>query len=117
MPKILIVEDDLDTSALLNRFLSKNGYEIVMANTGNKGISLFDSERPDIVLCDYRLGDMDGRQILEHINQSGVNAKLIFITGYSDVKVAVDVMKNGAFDYVTKPLLPEEILLTIKKAL
>lgn len=117
MAKILIIEDDLDTSALLNRFLSKNGYEVVAANTGSKGIGLVDTEKPDVVLCDYRLGDMDGRQILEHINQSESNAKLIFITGYSDVKVAVEVMKNGAFDYVTKPLLPEEILLTIKKAL
>jgi len=117
MAKILIIEDDMDTIALLNRFLTKNGYEVFTANTGNKGISLLDTERPDAVLCDYRLGDMDGRQILEHINQSSINAKLIFITGYSDVKVAVEVMKNGAFDYVTKPLLPEEILLTIKKAL
>jgi len=57
------------------------------------------------------------KKILEHINQSGNTAKLIFITGYSDVKVAVEVMKNGAFDYVTKPLLPEEILLTIKNAI
>lgn len=68
-------------------------------------------------MCDYRLGDMDGKKILEHINQTGNAAKLIFITGYSDIKVAVEVMKNGAFDYVTKPLLPEEILLTIKKAI
>ncbi len=117
MAKILIIEDDLDTIAILNRFLTKNGYAIITANTGNKGIALFDSEKPDVVLCDYRLGDMDGKQVLEHINQTGGNEKLIFITGYSDVKVAVEVMKNGAFDYVTKPLLPEEILLTIKKAL
>lgn len=117
MAKILIIEDDMDTAALLNRFLTKNGYEVFSANTGNKGIALLDAEKPSVVLCDYRLGDMDGKHILEHINQSSSNAKLIFITGYSDVKVAVDVMKNGAFDYVTKPLLPEEILLTIKKAL
>ncbi len=117
MAKILIIEDDMDTAALLNRFLTKNGYEVFSANTGNKGIALLDAEKPAVVLCDYRLGDMDGKQILEHINQGGSNTRLIFITGYSDVKVAVDVMKNGAFDYVTKPLLPEEILLTIKKAL
>lgn len=117
MAKILIIEDDLDTIALLNRFLTKNSYEIITANTGNKGIGLIDTEKPDVILCDYRLGDMDGKRILEHLNQTNNNAKLIFITGYSDVKIAVDVMKNGAFDYVTKPLLPEEILLTIKKAL
>lgn len=117
MAKILIIEDDMDTAALLNRFLTKNGYEVITANAGSKGIGLIDAEKPDVVLCDYRLGDMDGKQILEHINQSNCNIKLVFITGYSDVKVAVDVMKNGAFDYVTKPLLPEEILLTIKKAL
>jgi two-component system response regulator HydG len=117
MPKILIIEDDMDTSFLLNRFLTKNGFEVSTANTGGKGIPMLDSEAPDVVLCDYRLGDMDGRVVLEHLNQQALSCKLIFITGYSDVKVAVEVMKNGAFDYVTKPLLPEEILLTIKKAI
>lgn len=117
MAKLLIIEDDMDTSALLSRFLKKNGYEVAIANTGNKGINFLSSENFDVVMCDYRLGDMDGKKILEHINQTGNAAKLIFITGYSDIKVAVEVMKNGAFDYVTKPLLPEEILLTIKKAI
>ncbi len=116
MPNILIIEDDLDTCALLSRFLKKNNYEVAVAHTGNKGIAELEKKNTDVVLCDYRLGDMDGIKVLEYINQQNLSAKLIFITGYSDVKIAVDVIKNGAFDYVTKPLLPEEILLTIKKA-
>jgi two-component system, NtrC family, response regulator HydG len=117
MHQILIIEDDLDTCALLARFLKKNGYEVAIANTGSKGMAELDKNTTEVVLCDYRLGDMDGIKILEYINQQNLNTKLIFITGYSDVKIAVDVMKNGAFDYVTKPLLPEEILLTISKAI
>jgi two-component system response regulator HydG len=70
-----------------------------------------------LVLTDFRLEDMDGKELLSKIKKSHPNMPIIIMTGYSDVKIAVEVIKNGAFDYVTKPLFPDEILIKIKEAL
>jgi two-component system, NtrC family, response regulator HydG len=117
MNKILIIEDDIDVSMLLKRFLTKNNYEVLTAHSGNKGLSMFEEENPDLVLCDFRLGDLDGMEVLSRIKEKNHITPVIIITGYSDIKIAVKVIKQGAYDYITKPLFPDEILLTIKKAL
>ncbi len=117
MHKILVVDDDNDMCLLLNRFLTRNGYEVSSANSGAGAIDLMKKSKPDLVLCDFRLDDMTGAQLLAKIKEYNPAAAVIIITGYSDVKDAVEVMKMGAYDYVTKPLFPEEILITIKKAL
>lgn len=117
MQKILVVDDDKDMRLLLTRFLTKNGYETENAGSGASAIDWLKNNVPDLVLCDFRLDDMTGTELLKGIKQLHPRAAVIIITGYSDVKDAVEVMKLGAFDYVTKPLFPDEILLTIKKAL
>ncbi len=117
MHKILVVDDDNDMCLLLNRFLTRNGYVVVSANSGQAALEWLKKNKPDLILCDFRLDDMTGIQLLGRIKEMHPKAIVIIITGYSDVKDAVEVMKMGAFDYVTKPLFPEEILLTIKKAL
>ncbi len=117
MDKILVIDDDIDMCNLLVRFLNKKGYEVHTAHTGKKGLELLQSFNPDIVLSDYRLDDMNGNELLMQIKSYNFNLPVIIITGYSDIKTAVEVLKNGATDYVTKPLFPDEILLTIKKSL
>ncbi|WP_337042127.1 sigma-54-dependent transcriptional regulator [Emticicia sp. 17c] len=117
MQRILVIDDDTDICLLLRRFLSKNGYEVAIAQNGQTGLSLLEEFSPDLVMTDFRLGDLDGGQILRKIKERFPNVPVLIITGYSDIKVAIDVMKQGAFDYITKPLFPDEILLTIKKAL
>lgn len=117
MEHILIIDDDVDMCKLLHRFLSKHGYEVVAVNSGKKGLNALELHMPDIILCDFRLQDTDGKTLLLKIKEINPTIPVIIITGYSDVKMAVDVMKHGAYDYVTKPLFPEEILLTIKKAI
>ncbi len=117
MHKILVVDDDNDMCLLLTRFLTRNGYVVASANSGQAAIDWMKKNKPDLVLCDFRLDDMTGVQLLGKIKETHPQASVIIITGYSDVKDAVEVMKLGAFDYVTKPLFPDEILLTIKKAL
>ena len=117
MKKILIIEDDVDVCLLLKRFLVKNNYEVFTAHSGNKGLTVFNEIKPDLVLSDFRLGDLDGGQVLSKIKEKNLATPVIIITGYSDIKVAVKVIKQGAFDYITKPLFPDEILLTIKRAL
>ena len=115
--RVLIIDDDPDMCALLSRFLSRNGYDVDVAHSGNKGIAKFKDSKFDIVLCDYRLGDKDGKDVLIEIKKHEPRTIVLIITGYSDIKTAVDVVKLGAFDYISKPLIPEEVLNVLSAAL
>ena len=115
--RILIIDDDLDMCLLLSKFLVKKGYEADVAHNASKGIAKFNESSYDIVLCDFRLGDRDGKDVLLKIKDQNPQTIVIIITGYSDIKTAVDVIKLGAFDYITKPLIPDEVVNVIEKAL
>ena len=115
--KILIIDDDMDLCTLLGRFLTKNGYEVDMAYSGSKGIAKFSEGKFDLVICDYRLGDMEGINVLTALRKENPLAKVLMITGYSDIKTAVEVIKLGAFDYIVKPLIPDEVLSVVNKAI
>jgi two-component system response regulator HydG len=117
MEKILIIDDDKDLCFVLKRFLSKHGFEVIEATSGKAALEILETLEPDLILCDFRLEDMSGSSILKKIKEKNPSVPVIIITGYSNIKTAVEVMKLGAMDYVTKPLLPDEILLTIRKAL
>src|SRR5579871_2424271 len=117
MKRILIIDDDMDMCALLSRFLQRKGFETDIAHTGNKGIAKFKESKFEIVLCDFRLGDKEGREVLKEIKTIDPHAIVIIITGYSDIKTAIDVIKAGAFDYITKPMIPDEVLNVINKSL
>ncbi len=117
MKRILIIDDDMDMCLLLSKFLERKGFETNTAYNGNKGIAKFKEQQFDIVLCDFRLGDKEGRDVLMEIKSLNPSTIVIIITGYSDIKTAVDVIKHGAFDYITKPLISDEVLNVISKAL
>ena len=117
MQKILIIDDDRDMCLLLKRFLTRHGFEVLEAYSGKKALELLDTVQPDLVMCDFRLEDMEGNVLLVKIKDIYPQVPVIIITGYSDIKIAVEVMKMGAYDYITKPLFPDEILITIRKAL
>jgi two-component system response regulator HydG len=117
MQKILIVDDDRDMCLLLKRFLTRHNFEVLEAYSGKKALELLETVEPDLVMCDFRLEDMEGNVLLGKIKEIYPQVPVIIITGYSDIKIAVEVMKMGAYDYITKPLFPDEILVTIKKAL
>lgn len=117
MERILIIDDDVDICALLSRFLGRHGYEVDYVFSGVRAMEMLKAKPYNLVFCDFRLGDADGRTILQQIKEHTPETQVIIITGYSDVKLAVEVIKAGAFDYVTKPLLPDEILLLTRRAL
>lgn len=117
MEKILVVDDEGDICMLLKRFLSKNGFEVETAQTGKRGLQLVDEFQPDLVMTDFRLGDLTGSELLVSIKKKLPHVPVLIITGYSDIKTAISVMKQGAYDYITKPLFPDEILVTVRKAL
>lgn len=108
--RILIIDDDFELCLLLNRFLSRNGYEVEESYSGKKGLEKFKQGEFDIVICDYKLGDKEGLEVLQEIKAIDPDSIVFIITGYSDIKTAVDVIKSGAYDYITKPLVPDEIL-------
>ncbi|HUR66259.1 MAG TPA: sigma-54 dependent transcriptional regulator [Chitinophagaceae bacterium] len=116
MKRILIIDDDMDMCRLLSHFLQRKGFETDVAHSGAKGLDKFTSDHFDLVLSDFRLGDMDGREVLQKIKQEDSEAIVIIITGYSDIKTAIEVMRHGAFDYITKPLIPEEVINLINRA-
>jgi two-component system response regulator HydG len=117
LEKILIIDDDVDICVLLKRFLERNGYEVKTSFKGQEGLQQFANADFDVVLTDFRLPDMDGIDVLKSIKKSKPNVPVIVITGYSDVGQAVKVIRLGAFEYVTKPIFPEEILMLVKDAL
>jgi len=114
---ILIIDDDMDLCTVLSRFLTKNGYDTEIAHTGYKGIAMFTEKKFDVVICDYRLGDMEGKDVVSALKKHNQEVIVLVITGYSDIKTAVEVIKLGALDYITKPLIPDEVLNVLKKAL
>lgn len=117
MPKIFVIDDDPDICSLLKRFLSRYGFEVLESHSGKKALNILETFVPDLVMADFRLEDMDGKTLLVKVKEKYPRVPVIIITGYSDIKTAVEVMKLGAYDYVTKPLFPDEILVTIRKAL
>ena len=117
MKRILVVDDDVDICMLLSSFLGKKGFEVSKAHSSKGMLNLMHEKKFDAVLCDFRLGDTDGLEAISEIHKIDSSVPVIIITGYSDIKTAVNVIKSGAFDYVAKPLIPDEILHTINRAL
>jgi two-component system response regulator HydG len=115
--KILVIDDDAAFCIMLKTFLQKKGYDVVNAFTGEQAREELKNTIFDVVLTDIRLPDGDGLQILKHIKENSLDARVILMTGYTDIKTAVNAMKQGAFDYVGKPINPEEILHIIGLAL
>jgi two-component system response regulator HydG len=117
MVKILVIDDNIDICQLLERFLTKKGYEVETTISGKTGIDLIKKNHFDLVFCDFKLRDMDGREVLKQVKKNSPDTQVAIITGYADIRIAVEVIKNGAFDYVTKPLIPDEVINLIERAL
>ena len=117
MKKILIIDDEVNVALLLSKFLARNGFDVTTASNGSIGLEYLKNGDFNLVLCDFRLEDTDGREMLRNIKTQYPKTGVIIITGYSDIKMAVELIKMGAYDYITKPLYPDEILNTINKAI
>ncbi|WP_226294151.1 sigma-54-dependent transcriptional regulator [Aquimarina algicola] len=117
MSKILIVEDDVAFCTMLKTFLEKKEYDVSTAFSGNEAVPKIKKETFDIVLTDVRLPDTDGIILLEEILKQNPTTQVIIMTGYAEINMAVNAIKQGAFDYVSKPFNPDRILQTIDKAL
>ena len=118
MPNALIIDDDHDICFSLNKFITKHGFVVREAMTSRRALEIIDQVNDlDVVLCDYKLYGTDGKAMLIRIKENYPRLPVIIITGYNDLKTALEVMKMGAHDYILKPFFPEEILNTIQSAL
>jgi DNA-binding NtrC family response regulator len=117
MDNILIVDDNHDLGYLLAETLREAGYRAKIQDSGNGALKEIRKNIPDIVLLDISLPDIDGMRVLEELKKDYKELPIIMLTASGDIKNAVEAIKAGAFDYITKPFDHEELLLVIKRAL
>ena len=117
MAKILLVEDDISFSRLLDNFLKRKNHSVDSCTSVSKASELVTSKQYDLLLLDFRLPDGDGLDILSKAREVSPHSQAIIMTGFNDVRTAVKAMRAGAFDYITKPVNPEELLMVMQEAL
>ena len=114
--RILIVDDEESFRNVLTVILRKEGYEVEGAANGEEGLNKISNAAFDHVLCDIRMPKMDGLEFLRESQKAGAEAPVIMMSAYGTVDTAIEAMKFGAYDYISKPFKPDEIILTLKKA-
>ncbi|MBD3246003.1 MAG: response regulator [Candidatus Omnitrophica bacterium] len=113
--KILIVDDEPLTRKSLQEILRKDGYAVSSAGDGENACEIVAREVPDVVLTDFKLPGMDGLQLLKKIKEQYPGIEVVLITAYGSIEHAVKAMREGAFDYVTKPIIDDEIKIIIRR--
>ena len=117
IPHILIADDELSMRELLEYMLSKEGYRISCAENGRKAIEMIESTPFDLLICDIRLGDISGLEVLKAAKKINPQTVVIMISAYTTTETAVESMNEGAFDFVPKPFINQELKDTITNAL
>ncbi|HEV7379949.1 MAG TPA: sigma-54 dependent transcriptional regulator [Dyadobacter sp.] len=122
MAHLLLLEDDTTFSKLLNSFLGKHGHQVEVCSTLKEAKATFkksvdDHEPFDVLMLDYRLPDGNSVDFLKQLRSDGVRIPAFIMTSFHDVRTAVNAMQSGAFDYITKPVHPEELLMVLGEAL
>ena len=107
--KVLVVEDDSTVRGFLTEALSYWGYQVGATGTGRGALDLLSNQLFDAVLCDIRMPDMDGIELLRQIKRHDPSVEVLMITGFPMVNTAVEALKLGAYDYITKPLTAEDL--------
>ena len=114
-PRILLVDDDKNTANGLRKILLQDGYDTSCTYTGKEASNLIETEHFDIVITDMKLPDISGFSIIEKVKKKDTDIAVVMITAFSSIQTAIDAMKKGADDYLTKPVNIEELELILKK--
>jgi two-component system NtrC family response regulator len=115
--RILIVDDEKNYLVVLEALLAESGYEVFTAQSGSQALALAAEEEPELVITDMRMPQMTGLELIQRLKESFSDILVIVMTAYGTVENAVEAMKAGATDYITKPFENTELLLTVQKAL
>ena len=114
--RILIVDDEESFRHMLSVILIKEGYEVETSSNGEEGLQKAAASTYDQILCDIRMPHMDGLAFLREIKKTEIEATIIVMSAYGTADIAIEAMKLGAYDYISKPFKPDEIILTLRKA-
>ncbi len=116
-PRILVIDDEQPMREMLQRLLEDSQYVVCSARNGAEGLALFDQEPFHLVITDLSMPGMDGIAVLRALKEKGPNVPVILVTAFATIDTAVEAIKAGAYDYITKPFEPDTIEITIKNAL
>lgn len=117
MAQILLVEDDNTFAMILEGFLKKRSFEVEVKYSVKGGVEALRNGSFDLLLLDYRLGDGTGMDVLEAMRTAEIQIPVIIMTSFNDVRTAVKAIRQGVFDYITKPVNPDELLMVVNEAL
>lgn len=115
--RILVVDDELFVRELLLEFLSSQGYEVSLADSGENAVRLMQTEPMDVVLLDLKMPGINGIETLKQIKRIDPNALAIIMTGYPTIESSIEALRHGAYDYVIKPFKLNELKSSIERAL
>ena len=116
MRRVLVVDDEENLRLVLKTLLRKHGYEVEVADSGEDALSKVDAFGPDVILTDVRMPKMGGLDLLATLKAKQVAATVIVMSAYGNMDLALEAMKAGAYDYVSKPFKPDEVVLALRKA-
>ena len=116
-PSILLIDDDPSLRRVIEYSLAESGYSVLPAASGEEGLALFQKGPCDAVITDITMPGMSGLEVLVKVRQADLNVPVIIITAYGTIESAVSAMKQGAFDYITKPFNRDELRITLERAL
>ncbi len=117
MANILLVEDDTTFATILENFLKKKGFDVVVKYSVKSGIEALKAHEFQLILLDYRLGDGIGLEVLDALRAQNKVIPSVIMTSFNDVRTAVNAIRQGVFDYITKPVNPDELLMVVNEAL
>lgn len=116
-PHILVMEDESSVAQGLKLVLTEEGYDVDVAMTGGSALTTLENDGFDLLLADLRLPDIDGMEVIRQVKEKKPETEVIVITGYSTVSSAVQAMKLGVYDYLSKPFTEEQVRITVEGAL
>src|SRR6266496_620880 len=117
MADILIIDDEKAIRKTLSGILSFEGYKIDEAGDGEDGLRKFKEKNYDVVLCDIKMPKIDGIEFLQKAGEANADVPIIMISGHGNIETAVEAVKTGAFDYISKPPDLNRLLITIRNAM
>jgi len=116
MEKILVIDDDESIRDTLQLYLRESGYDVFSAGNGISGLEILNQCSADVVICDVKMPEMDGIQVLQKIKEFDSNIPVIIITAFEDMNTTIKAMQNGAYDYLTKPIESTRFSVIVKRA-
>jgi len=114
--KLLVIDDELPILVMFEVSLADEGYEVLTAENGKEGITIFKEQAPKLVLADIKMPGMDGIEVLKRIKAIDQEAEVIVITGHGDMDAATAALQHGASDFITKPVRHEVLMLALERA-